>query len=613
MTKPHGSSSHLYRILVDSVEDYAIFALDSEGHVISWNAGAARFKGYTASEIKGKHFSVFYPDEDLRAGKPAHELAEAIRVGRFEDEGWRIRKDGTRFWANVVITALREPTGELVGFAKARDLTTRRAEEQRARELAAEVASRAASEQKNKELEALAGQLQEQTGALARANEQLTQTLIETEAARSAAHEAERRERAARARAEKLQRLTEALSRAADDDAVASAVLTTAREAFDAAGVVLSRLTESGAELEILQASDMPEDVLQEWRRIPSDAPAPLTDVANTAVPIFLESPRDWERLYPALVPLLEETGHAAQIVAPLIVAGRSIGSLGIAFRQPRVFTTEERELAMLVAGQCAVALERARLFEAEHRARDVAENANQAKAQFLAAMSHELRTPLNAIAGHIDLLTMEIYGPIADSQREALDRVKHAQQHLLRLIDDLLNFARIERGRIEYRLEPVALQDVIASVAPMIDPQVAAKGLTCDIRQPDAPVAVSADREKLVQVALNLFSNAVKFTPPGGTITVEVRDKSLDSDGVDSALLCVTDTGIGIPADKLEAVFDPFVQLTMSHSGRQEGTGLGLAISRELARGMGGDLRAECHEGGGAMFVIELPLADSR
>jgi PAS domain S-box-containing protein len=136
-----------FRLLVASVRDYAIFMLDPGGFITTWNLGAERIKGYAASEIIGSHFSTFYPPEEVAAGKPAWELTEAERVGRFEDEGWRVRKDGTRFWANVVITALRGPDGDLRGFGKVtRDLTARREAEETARRLAAEQAARATAE-----------------------------------------------------------------------------------------------------------------------------------------------------------------------------------------------------------------------------------------------------------------------------------------------------------------------------------------------------------------------------------------------------------------------------------------------------------------------------------
>ena len=130
-----GGQTDLFRLLVESVRDYAIFLLDPHGHIRSWNAGAQRIKGYSASDIIGKHFSIFYPPTDVRRGKPDYELRVAIEEGRYEEEGWRVRKDGTRFWASVVITALRAPDETLVGFAKVtRDLTERKqAEEERAR------------------------------------------------------------------------------------------------------------------------------------------------------------------------------------------------------------------------------------------------------------------------------------------------------------------------------------------------------------------------------------------------------------------------------------------------------------------------------------------------
>jgi PAS domain S-box-containing protein len=141
-------AEHLFRLLVESVTDYAIFVLDPTGHITTWNVGARRIKGYQPNEILGRHLSTFYPEEDIRAGKVEHELEVAARVGRFEDEGWRIRKDGSRFWANVIISAMRDDTGKLVGFSKVtRDLTTRiRAEEERAARLAAEQANRAKDE-----------------------------------------------------------------------------------------------------------------------------------------------------------------------------------------------------------------------------------------------------------------------------------------------------------------------------------------------------------------------------------------------------------------------------------------------------------------------------------
>jgi len=160
-------SPDLYRLLVSSALDYAIFALDATGHVLSWNLGAERIKGYAAHEIIGRHFSTFYPREAAESGFPQYELQEASRVGRFEDEGWRVRKDGSQFWANVVITALRDDDGRLVGFAKVtRDLTERRAAEEQNRKLAAEEAAHAEAARRSEELARLNDRLHEQAAAL---------------------------------------------------------------------------------------------------------------------------------------------------------------------------------------------------------------------------------------------------------------------------------------------------------------------------------------------------------------------------------------------------------------------------------------------------------------
>ena len=368
---PLPGGAGLYQLLVDSVRDYAIFALDADGHVLSWNAGAERLKGYVADEIIGRHFSIFYPPERVAERFPQHELEVAAREGRFEDEGWRLRKDGSRFWANVVITALRESDDALVGFAKVtRDLTERRAAEEQ---------------------------------------------------------------------------------RVADATRVAAA------------------------------------------------------------------------------------------------------------------------------------------------------EAANRAKAEFLATMSHELRTPLNAIGGYADLIALGIDGPVTDVQREHLGRIRASQQHLLRIIADLLNYSRIEAGQVTYDPVPVAVCDVVATVCTMIEPQAAAKGLRVEPGEHDATLVARADRGRSEQIVLNLLSNAVKFTPRGGRVAVS--SGRVD----DRVVITVTDTGPGIPAAKQAAVFEPFVQLGGGHASGHEGTGLGLAISRDLARAMGGDLTLKSVEGEGAAFSLHL------
>lgn len=259
----------LHTLLVESVKDYAIFALDPGGHVLSWNPGAEHLKGYTADQIIGRHFSIFYPKEDIQAGKPAYELINAVREGRFEDDGWRLKKDGSRFWANVVITPLYDTDRELVGFAKiTRDLTERRATEQQALQLAVESAAHAASEEKNRELAILARQFRNQAEQLQtqnekaqalveeleRTNEELNSIVVEAEETREIAKEAEIRERVARERAEQLQELTSELSVASTPAAVADTVIARVEGVMlRAAGTVLARRNADLDELELVR------------------------------------------------------------------------------------------------------------------------------------------------------------------------------------------------------------------------------------------------------------------------------------------------------------------------------------------------------------------------
>ncbi|HEY4133066.1 MAG TPA: ATP-binding protein, partial [Gemmatimonadaceae bacterium] len=238
--------------------------------------------------------------------------------------------------------------------------------------------------------------------------------------------------------------------------------------------------------------------------------------------------------------------------------------------------------------------------------ARREAEEANRAKSQFLAAMSHELRTPLNAIAGYAQLIEMGVHGPITEGQREAIHRLQRSEQHLLALVNDVLNFAKLEAGRVEYAFDDVDIGAIVDAVRPLVEPQIVEHGLAYDVTV-DRSLHIWADADKVQQILINLLSNAAKFTPPGGRVTVSARPcGSGDQRTVEMA---VTDTGIGIPGDRQASVFDPFVQVHRRLTQNTDGTGLGLAISRDLARGMHGELSLESAEGKGSTFTLALPV----
>lgn len=374
-------SEERFRLLVEAVLDYAIFLLDSNGYVMTWNTGAQRIKGYREEEIVGRHFSRFYPPDAIRSGWPDYELQVAGERGRFEDEGWRIRKDGSRFWANVIITALRGADGQLRGFAKVtRDLTERK-------------------------------------------------------------------------RAEEL----------------------------------------------------------------------------------------------------LADGEHRDQ------------------------------------------------LLEAERNARMEAQRAVRMKDEFLATLSHELRTPLNAILGWTQILRRQSAKTVdVDRGMEAIERNARAQ---VMLIDELLDLSRIISGRIRLDMQRVRMSEIVRGAIESIEPTAHTKGIRLESALDPGAAPVSGDPTRLQQVAWNLVSNAIKFTPSGGTVQVQLKQINAQIE------LTVRDTGIGIPADFLPHVFDRFSQKDSSSTRTHGGLGLGLAISKQLVELHGGTLTAESEgEGHGATFTVALP-----
>lgn len=316
-----------------------------------------------------------------------------------------------------------------------------------------------------------------------------------------------------------------------------------------------------------------------------------------------------------SVIELARDTGTTSLLMVPIATRGRVLGAMGMGTRgMRRQFDQGDLALAEELARRAAMALDNAHLLAAEHRARGEAEaaraeaeRASRAKSDFLAMMSHELRTPLNAIAGYAELIELGLRGAVTDAQVVDLQKIRQNQRHLLGLINSVLNFARLDAGRVMYDLANVPVAASVRAVESLIEPQLRERQLVYQISPCDATVTARADSEKLQQILLNLLGNAAKFTAAGGRIDISCAAEAR------LVRLSVRDTGIGIPAEQFERIFEPFVQANRTIRSSKEGVGLGLAISRELARGMGGELTVESEVGVGSTFTLTLPRGPDR
>ena len=488
------------RLLIASLKDYAILTMDPRGNVTSWNQGAEQIKGYTEDEIIGRNFSCFYPKEDVEAGKPGAALAEAARLGRSEDEGWRVKKDGTRFWAEVVVTALQDESGQLHGFGTfTRDVTERKRIE----------------------------------NALADSKARL-QAIVDTALTAIVTMDGHGVITGWNPRAEAI------FGWSQDEvlgNPLAETIIPTQHRAAHRAGLARYLATGEGPVLgKVLELSALDSG----GREFPVElAISPAT--APGGSPLFVGFVRD-----------ISARKQAADAIANL-----------------------NSELKI----------------------------ANQHKSEFLANMSHELRTPLNSILGFSELLLDDTSARYdASTHQKFLSQINTSGRHLLALISDILDLSKVEAGRMTLKLESFSVSDVVGDVLATIEPIATKKriAIKADVA---AAGKLEADAGKFKQMLLNLASNAVKFTPEGGMVSMDARRLP---EGVEIA---VTDTGIGIAQSDIDRLFKEFQQLDSGPGRRQEGTGLGLALTKRLARLHGGDVRVVSEVGKGSTFTISLPL----
>jgi len=481
----------IYRMMVEQVRDYALFVLDPSGHILTWNAGARRLKGYAAEEIIGRHFSVFYAPEAVDRGWPAEELRLATREGRFEDEGWRVRKDGSRFWANVVLTALRDDGGKLIGFSKiTRDLTERKRQEE----------------------------------ALRQAEERF-RLLIE-------------------------------------------GVVDYAVYMLDPDGIITS--WNAGAQ----RIKGYGRDEI-----IGCHVSAFYTDED-------VDAGRPWEELARARREgRAEDEGWRVRKDGKRFWARVVLSALYDAEGRLRGFAKVTQDLSG-----------RRQIQDLEKAARNVNE--------FIATLAHQLRNPLAPIRSAVEVMArMAGDDPNHETLRATIER-QSAQ--LARIVDDLIDIARLTRGTLRIERAPVELAQALQRAAETAAPLIEAGKHRLEIDLPSQGLVVEGDLHRLTQLLANLLNNAARYTAPGGRITVQgAREGGWAS-------IQVRDTGRGIEPQLLERIFDMFVQGRAALERVGGGLGVGLALARRIAEAHGGTLAAHsAGEGKGAEFTLRLPLHD--
>ncbi len=641
------------RIVVDGVRDYAIFMLDPQGRVSSWNEGAKRIKYYKSSEILGRHFSTFYPPEDLKNGKPERELEEAKRVGRFEDEGWRVRKDGSRFWADVVITAVRDDQGTLLGFSKVtRDITERKN---------AEEALRHSYENLEKRVQERTAELAQWESVFSRAGWGVTiasadNKLIKVNPMFAQMHGTTSEEWIGRSLldmfADESKSFLDKWIQAAYEvghtsyesihvrkDGSKFPVLAEVTAVKDDQGRLLYRVSNYQDVTETKKAEQQLKDSEERFRQFAESIPQ-LAWVARADGYIYWYN-QNWYRYTGATFKDLEGWGwqrvHCPETLPRVMKKWKESLDTGQSFAMEfplkggdghfRWFLTRisplrnEKGEVIQWFGTNTDIDDQKHIAEERERALNEAKEAIQARDEFLSIASHELKTPLTSISLQLQLLDRTIWKNVQENipigpdenvaQVSGITLAKLAQQirasgeqtqRLGHLLDELLDFTRVRLGRLILSPEKINLSEVIADVVERSNADFHLRGVDVAV-DVDPSIEGNWDRMRMEQVVTNLLSNAFKYGK-GKPIEVSLRREG------GKVLLKISDHGIGIAPEMRRKIFERFERVV---KGTEiSGFGLGLYITRQIVEAHGGMIRVDSELGKGSTFTVEIPFADS-
>lgn len=536
-------SEERIRLMTESVRDYSIIMINPEGRVASWNEGSKHLKGYDEEEIIGRRIEVFYTPEDIEAGKPAALLAQARANGHAEDKGWRVRKDGSRFFADAILTSIRDASGQLVGFSKVtRDMTAHKQAEE-------------AQQHLNRSLRLLV----DSNLALAHAQDEI-----------SLLHQ--------------ICRLV------VESGGYKMAWVGLPEQDARKTVRVIAR---SGYENDYLDAMQVSWDANQAIGLGPTGCALRSGQTQINQSVQHNPAMQPWHEL-------AAKAGYQASISLPILCEGKTIAALTIYSEKTNTFSPAEIGLLEELARNLGFGIQllRTRLE------RDSAYAATQAKSAFLANMSHEIRTPLNAILGMVHLLRRE---GVSEPQARRLSTITTSADHLLGIINDILDLSKIEAGKLSLERTDVRVDAILANVASILAAKAQAKGLKLLMDTEKIPSNLIGDPTRLTQALLNYGNNAIKFTNTG---SITVRSRILE----ESARHClirfeVEDTGIGISAEASARLFKAFEQADNSTTRRYGGTGLGLTITQRLTELMGGETGFRSTPGEGSTFWLTARL----